>query len=154
MPLETFANCGPAARIPSVRITDLSIGRERYPVSQVGETRIVRGNLQPSRNQFRVAFVGFSDEPEANLRYSYRLEGGESGWQGPGRIMRRTTPNWRRGPTGSWRAASSSADNPTLRRLLESIREAVHGGAPMSPEVARRMIVSFPRRASARARGM
>ncbi|MGC9952144.1 MAG: response regulator transcription factor [Bryobacteraceae bacterium] len=28
-------------------------------------------------------------------------------------------------------------------RLLESIREAVHGGAPMSPEVARRVIVLF-----------
>jgi two-component sensor histidine kinase/sugar lactone lactonase YvrE len=71
--------------IPSVRITDLHIGRERYPVSQVGETRISRGDLQPSRNQFRVAFAGFSDEPEANLRYTYRLDGGEAGWQGPGR---------------------------------------------------------------------
>ena len=71
--------------IPSVRITDLRIGRERYPISQVGETRIVRGDLQPSRNQLQVAFVGFSDGPEANLRYSYMLEGGESGWQGPGR---------------------------------------------------------------------
>ena len=71
--------------IPSVRITDLRVGRESYPVSQVGETRIARGDLQPSQNQFQVAFVGFSDEPEANLRYTYTLEGGESGWQGPGR---------------------------------------------------------------------
>ena len=71
--------------IPSVRITDLRVGREGYPVSQVGETRIARGDLQPSQNQFQVAFVGFSDEPEANLRYTYKLEGGESGWQGPGR---------------------------------------------------------------------
>jgi signal transduction histidine kinase/ligand-binding sensor domain-containing protein len=71
--------------IPSVRIMDLRVGREGYPVSQVGETRIARGDLQPSQNQFQVAFVGFSDEPEANLRYTYKLEGGESGWQGPGR---------------------------------------------------------------------
>ncbi|MGC9952145.1 MAG: two-component regulator propeller domain-containing protein [Bryobacteraceae bacterium] len=71
--------------IPSVRITDLRIGRDRYPVSQLGETRIRRGDLQPSQNQVQVAFVGFSDEPEANLRYLYTLEGGESGWQGPGR---------------------------------------------------------------------
>src|ERR1017187_4680599 len=71
--------------IPSVRITDLRVGREGYPVSQVGETRIARGDLQPSQNQFQVAFVGFSDEPEANLLYTYKLEGGESGWQGPGR---------------------------------------------------------------------
>lgn len=71
--------------IPSVRITDLRIGRERYPVSQLGETHIRRGDLQPSQNQFQVAFVGFSDEPEANLRYTYTLEGGESGWQRLGR---------------------------------------------------------------------
>ena len=84
--------------VPSVRITDLRIGRERYPISQVGETHIVRGNLQPSRNQFRVAFVGFSDEPEANLRYSYRLEGGESGWQGPGRDHEANYPELAPGP--------------------------------------------------------
>ncbi|MGO4882073.1 MAG: triple tyrosine motif-containing protein [Bryobacteraceae bacterium] len=84
--------------IPSVRITDLRIGRERYPVSQVGATRIVRGNLQPSRNQFRVAFVGFSDEPEAHLRYSYKLEGRESGWQGPGRDHEANYPELAPGP--------------------------------------------------------
>jgi ligand-binding sensor domain-containing protein/two-component sensor histidine kinase len=84
--------------IPSVRITDLHIGRERYPVSQVGETRISRGDLQPSRNQFRVAFVGFSDEPEANLRYTYRLDGGEAGWQGPGRDHEANYPELAPGP--------------------------------------------------------
>ena len=71
--------------IPSVRITDLRIGRERYPISQIGETRILHRDLQPSQNQFQVAFAGLSDEPEANLRYSYRLEGAEPGWHGPGR---------------------------------------------------------------------
>jgi signal transduction histidine kinase/streptogramin lyase len=86
---QGFSRLSPAAdrppAIPSVRIMDLRVGREGYPVSQVGETRISRGDLQPSQNQFQVAFVGFSDEPEANLRYTYTLEGGESGWQGPGR---------------------------------------------------------------------
>jgi signal transduction histidine kinase/ligand-binding sensor domain-containing protein len=81
--LSPTANRPPA--IPSVRITDLRIGRERYPVSQLGETRIRHGNLQPTQNQVQVEFVGFSDEPEANLRYVYTLEGGGSGWQGPGR---------------------------------------------------------------------
>jgi len=81
--LSPTADRSPA--IPSVRITDLRIGRDRYPVSQLGETRIRRGKLQPSQNQFQVAFVGFSDEPEANLRYTYTLKGGESGWQRPGR---------------------------------------------------------------------
>jgi len=71
--------------IPTVLITDLYIGRQRYSISQAGETRISRGDLQPSENQLRVAFVGFSDEPEAHLRYTYKLEGGAGGWQGPGR---------------------------------------------------------------------
>jgi signal transduction histidine kinase/streptogramin lyase len=71
--------------VPSVRITDLRVGRDRYPVSQVGETRIPRGDLQPSQNQFQVEFVGFNDEPEESLRYTYKLEGGDTDWQGPGR---------------------------------------------------------------------
>ena len=71
--------------IPSVRITDLRVGRDRYPVSQVGETRIRHGDLQPSQNQFQVEFVGFNDEPEESLRYKYKLEGGDFDWQGPGR---------------------------------------------------------------------
>jgi signal transduction histidine kinase/streptogramin lyase len=71
--------------VPAVRITEVRIGRKRYPVSQTGETRLSVGDLQPSQNEFQVAFVGFSDETEANLGYSYKLEGGESGWQGPGR---------------------------------------------------------------------
>jgi ligand-binding sensor domain-containing protein/two-component sensor histidine kinase len=75
---------GPPA-VPTVRITDMRVGRDRYPVSQVGETRITRGDLQPSQNQFEVEFVGFNNEPEASLRYTYKLVGGDSDWQGPGR---------------------------------------------------------------------
>ena len=71
--------------IPSVRIVDLRVGRDRYPVSQVGETRILRGDLQPSQNQLQVEFVGFNDEPEDSLSYKYKLEGGDSDWQAPGR---------------------------------------------------------------------
>jgi signal transduction histidine kinase/streptogramin lyase len=86
---QGFSRLSPGAArlptIPTVRITDLRVGREHYPVSQVGETRIQRGDLQPSQNQFQVEFVGFSDEPEANLHYTYMLEGGDSAWRGPGR---------------------------------------------------------------------
>jgi signal transduction histidine kinase/streptogramin lyase len=71
--------------VPSVLITDLRVGRDRYPVSQAGESLIQRGELQPSQNQFQVAFVGFNDEPEESLRYAYKLEGGDSDWRGPGR---------------------------------------------------------------------
>lgn len=81
--LSPAADRAPA--VPSVRITDLRVGRDRYPVSPVGETRIRRGDLQPSQNQFQVEFVGFNDEPEESLRYKYKLVGGDAGWQGPGR---------------------------------------------------------------------
>jgi signal transduction histidine kinase/streptogramin lyase len=77
-----------AGRLPSppvVRFTDLRIGRERYPVSGSGETHVAGGDLPPSENQFQVAFVGFNDEPEADLRYTYKLEGADSAWQGPDR---------------------------------------------------------------------
>ena len=70
---------------PTVRVTDLRVGRERYAVSQVGETFIHRVELQPSENQLQVEFVGFSDEPEESLRYTYKLEGGDSEWRAPGR---------------------------------------------------------------------
>lgn len=70
---------------PTVRITDLQIGRERFPASQIGEAHIAARNLQPSENQLQVAFVGFSDEPEADLRYTYKLVGADTAWQGPGR---------------------------------------------------------------------
>jgi ligand-binding sensor domain-containing protein/signal transduction histidine kinase len=66
--------------IPSVLITDLRIGRERYPVSERGESVIPRLRLQPSQNQIRVEFVGFNDEPGERLRYTYKLEGADSAW--------------------------------------------------------------------------
>jgi ligand-binding sensor domain-containing protein/signal transduction histidine kinase len=84
--------------VPSVRIVDLRVGRDRYPVSQVGETRISRGDLQPSQNQFQVGFVGFNDEPEESLRYKYKLEGGDSGWLGPGRDHQANYPGLEPGP--------------------------------------------------------
>ncbi len=74
--------------VPSVYITDLRVGRERYPASQVGETFIRRGKLQPSQNQLEVEFVGHNEEPEENLRYTYKLEGGDSEWHEPGRDHR------------------------------------------------------------------
>jgi signal transduction histidine kinase/ligand-binding sensor domain-containing protein len=81
--LSPFPDKSPA--VPSVRITEFHIGRERLPLSQIGETRISHANLPPSQNRLQVGFVGFSDEPEANLRYTYKLDGGDSDWQGPGR---------------------------------------------------------------------
>ncbi len=71
--------------VPAVRITELRVGRQRYPISQLGETFINRGDLPPRQNEVQFEFVGLSDEPEGNLRYKYELEGGDSEWQGPSR---------------------------------------------------------------------
>jgi signal transduction histidine kinase/ligand-binding sensor domain-containing protein len=67
---------------PSVRVMDLRIGNERYPLSPVGETAISAGQVKSSQNHLQISFVGSSDEPESHLRYAYSL-GGE--WQPPGR---------------------------------------------------------------------
>jgi len=66
--------------IPSVLITDLQTGGQRYPVSQAGEALISPPKLAPSRNQLQVTFVGFNDEPEESLRYRYKLEGTDQAW--------------------------------------------------------------------------
>jgi ligand-binding sensor domain-containing protein/signal transduction histidine kinase len=68
---------------PSVLITGLQTGGVPFPVSQRGETFISRIELEPSRNQLQVEFVAFSGEPEADLRYAYRLEGAGSDWSPP-----------------------------------------------------------------------
>jgi len=69
--------------IPTVLITDLKIFGKAYPVSPAGETIIRPPKLDPSRNQLQVEFVGFNDEPEENLRYTYKLDGAGSGWKEP-----------------------------------------------------------------------
>jgi len=69
--------------IPSVRITSLKIFGRPYPVSQAGEVFIRPPKLDPSRNQLLVEFAGFNDEPEENLRYTYKLEGSGSDWKNP-----------------------------------------------------------------------
>jgi ligand-binding sensor domain-containing protein/signal transduction histidine kinase len=70
--------------IPAVLITGLQTGGVPFPVSQRGETSISRIELEPSRNQLQVEFVAFSGEPEANLRYAYKLDGAaDSDWSPP-----------------------------------------------------------------------
>ncbi len=68
---------------PSVLITSLQTGGVAFPISQRGEISISRIELEPSRNQLQVEFAGFSNEPEPNLRYSYRLEDSDAQWSTP-----------------------------------------------------------------------
>jgi len=68
---------------PRIFITDLRIGGLAYPLSQVGETRVSRLELNPSQNQLQVDFVGIDYEPGDILRYSYKLEAADSEWSPP-----------------------------------------------------------------------
>jgi signal transduction histidine kinase len=68
---------------PSVLITGLEAGGAPVAVSQRGEKSISGIELQPSGNQLQVEFVAFGGEPEANLRYAYKLEGGRVDWSAP-----------------------------------------------------------------------
>ncbi len=66
--------------IPSVWITGLEAGARPYAVSQVGTDHVRLPELDPSRNQIQVTFVGFNGEPEENLRYRYKLDGAGGRW--------------------------------------------------------------------------
>ncbi len=68
---------------PRVFVTDLRIGGETYPVSQLGETRFGPLQLSPSRNQLQAEFAGIDYEPGTVIRYSYKLEGADSAWSTP-----------------------------------------------------------------------
>jgi len=72
----------PAAR-PQVLITDLRIGGDSYPVSQVGEARLSRLELKPSGNQLQVDFVAIDYEPGDIVRYTYKLVGADPEWSLP-----------------------------------------------------------------------
>jgi ligand-binding sensor domain-containing protein/signal transduction histidine kinase len=72
----------PVAR-PRIFITDLRLGSQAYPVSQAGETRISKLELEPSANQLQVDFVGINDADSDSVRYSYKLEGADSQWSVP-----------------------------------------------------------------------
>ncbi len=74
----------PPAR-PTVLITDMKIFGESYSLFQAGEARIRAPELDHSRNQLQVTFAGFNDEPEENLRYTYKLAGSGSDWKEPDR---------------------------------------------------------------------
>ncbi len=66
--------------IPTVLITELQTGGERYPVSQAGEALIRSPRLDPSRNELQVTFAGFNNEPGQSLSYKYKLEGTDKIW--------------------------------------------------------------------------
>ncbi len=68
---------------PRILITDLRVGGVPYPLSQLGEKWVSQLELRPSQNELQVEFVGLDYEPGEVLRYSYKLDGADSGWSPP-----------------------------------------------------------------------
>jgi ligand-binding sensor domain-containing protein/two-component sensor histidine kinase len=68
---------------PPVFITDVRIGGQPYPVSQLGSARVSAAELSPSQNQLQAEFVGLDYEPGQVLRYRYKLEGADKDWSLP-----------------------------------------------------------------------
>jgi ligand-binding sensor domain-containing protein len=84
---------------PTVLITELKIFGKSYPLSQAGEALIRAPQLDHTRNQLQVAFVGFNGEPEESLRYTYKLEGAGGDWKEPDRVHEANFPGL---PPGSY----------------------------------------------------
>jgi signal transduction histidine kinase/streptogramin lyase len=97
---------------PSVLITSLRVGQERYPVSKAGESHVRGVELQPGANQLQVEFVGHNDEPEETLRYTYKLERGGSDWLTPGRDHEANYPGLAPGRYNFLVKAVNSAGEP------------------------------------------
>jgi len=99
---------------PTVLITDLKIFGKTQPVSQAGEASIQAPALDHSRNQLQVAFVGFNDEPEWSLRYTYKLEGAGADWKEPDREHEANYPGLEPGHYKFLVKAVNSENQPSL----------------------------------------
>lgn len=65
---------------PEVVVTAVEAGGMPVPVSPRGNTMTSNLELEPSRNRLQIEFVAFTGEPEANLRYAYKLDVTDPDW--------------------------------------------------------------------------
>jgi signal transduction histidine kinase len=65
---------------PPVRIDAIRVRGESYPVSEVGETRLVNLVLPPDQNQIEIDFASFNFATGDSPRYQYKLEGADRDW--------------------------------------------------------------------------
>lgn len=64
-------------RSPNVLVTGLRTGGVRRPISELGETEVPEIALGSSQNQIGIDFVGLGAELGEDLRYEYRVGGGD-----------------------------------------------------------------------------
>lgn len=65
---------------PPIRISGLRIAGELYPVSELGETSVSNITLGPNENQLQIEFSSLRFGLGESLRYEYKLEGADRGW--------------------------------------------------------------------------
>jgi signal transduction histidine kinase/ligand-binding sensor domain-containing protein len=73
----------PPALPPTVLVTGLRIGGVPHAVAELGVSETSLPDLDPSRNQIQIDFVGLSLRAGETLRYQYKLEGAAAGWSEP-----------------------------------------------------------------------
>ncbi len=66
---------------PGIRITSLTVAGAAYSVSQLGESELQ--GLEFPRGDLQITFSGFLHQAGGELRYQYRIGGGDGAWSTP-----------------------------------------------------------------------
>jgi signal transduction histidine kinase/ligand-binding sensor domain-containing protein len=74
----------PEKRAPPIFINRVQVAGEDLALPVSGARRLAPLELQASRNNLTIQFVGLSYRSDKGLRYQYRLEGAQSDWSAPG----------------------------------------------------------------------
>lgn len=69
--------------VPNILLTGLRVGGVRQPVSELGEGTLAELTLDSSQTQVSVDFLGLGASLGEELKYQYKLEGGQSDWSEP-----------------------------------------------------------------------
>jgi signal transduction histidine kinase len=69
-----------AQQPPAILITGLRVAGDPYLVSALGETEVGPLRLGPGKNNVQVDFVALGSGTGEDLKYQYRLEGGNEDW--------------------------------------------------------------------------
>jgi signal transduction histidine kinase/ligand-binding sensor domain-containing protein len=78
---------------PRIFIGSLRIAGEQEDVSELGSTKIEKGELEPTQNNLQIEFFGLDFRAGENLRYQYKLEGADTDWSPPTELRTVTFAN-------------------------------------------------------------
>ena len=103
-----------------ILISEVRIGGERYPLSELGESEVPEIRLGPDQNQIQIDFVGLNFGSPEQVRYQYKLEGADTDWTAS--TFQRTV-NYARLAPGSYRfLVRALRNNEATNQPTASIR--------------------------------